>query len=209
MKTLILGPTFVLHATEPPDTLADRLAAWAAAPGCPYQASRQGRHLQLAIPARRRHRWSPWLTVEVRDAQPMPTLPPTVTGETATHQPRHTPRAGRHEPETGAGSVEKAGGVGGAEVFARFNPSPAIWTGYILASLALLTIIFGAAMWATAELMLDRPPHALWVIPACLLVLALMWTASALGQRLAADEMADMRRAIEHAINPDTSPSRQ
>lgn len=174
MKTLILGPTFVLPVAEPPEVVADRLATWLADPACPFPGHRQGLHLQLAVPPKQRHRWSPWLTLEVREPLPMPHLPATVS--------------------TGANPPPEA------EVFARFNPSPAIWTGYILASLAIITTMIGAAMWGLAQVITENPPTALWVVPIGVLALVVMWALSAAGQRLAADEMHAMRNAIESAI---------
>ena len=88
----------------------------------------------------------------------------------------------------------------GAEAFGRFNPSPAIWTAYMLGSLALLTTAAGAAMWGAAEIALKRPPLAFWIIPACVAVLALMWWVSAIGQRLAHEQMDAMRAAVEAAL---------
>ena len=85
----------------------------------------------------------------------------------------------------------------GSELFVRINPSPAIWTAYVLASLAIITTALGALIWASAQLMLSSPPHALWIIPVCFALLAVMWAISAAGQRLAATEMKRMRQEIE------------
>ena len=172
MKNLVLGPTFVLHANGTPEAVAAQLGAWIESQTCPFVGGRQGVHLQLAIPPVQRHRWSPWLTIEVRNTMPMPQLPATLTG-----------------PDAAA-----------AEVFGRFNPSPSIWTGYMLASLALVTIIVAAAMWGVIQLMMDRWPTAMLLVPACVAVMAMMWAVSAAGQRLAADEMARMRDAVERVV---------
>jgi len=185
MKTLILGPTFVLRVAEPPEAVADRLGAWVAGSACEFPGHRQGLHLQLAVPPAKRHRWSPWLTIEVREPlATMPELPPTLTGA---------------EPAGKDGGGGRTG-AGEAEVFGRFNPNPAIWTGYVLVSLALITIGVGAAMWGVAQLMMEDRPTALWVIAACVLVFAAMWSISAAGQRLAADEMQAMKSAVEQAL---------
>jgi len=93
-------------------------------------------------------------------------------------------------------------GTDGAEAFGRFNPSPAIWTAYMLGSLTLITTAFGAGMWGVAEIALKEPPLALWIIPVCAAVLALMWWASAVGQRLARDQMDRMRAAVDSALKP-------
>lgn len=176
MKTLILGPTFVLPATEPPEAVAQRLGDWVEDSASPFVGGRQGLHFQLAVPPAQRHRWSPWLTIEVCEPlAAMPELPATVVGS-------------------------DDGRPTSAEVFGRFNPSPAIWTGYVLVSIALLTIGLGAAMWGVAQLMMQNPPTALWAVAACVVVFALMWSVSAAGQRLATDEMQAMKAAVEQAL---------
>lgn len=176
MKTLILGPTFVLPVAEPPEAIAHRLGDWVDSSASPFVGHRQGLHLQVAIPPAQRHRWSPWLTIEVREPlAAMPDLPATVV-------------------------ASEDGRPNAAEVFGRFNPNPAIWTGYVLVSLALLTIGLGAAMWGVAQLMMENPPTALWAVAACVVVFTLMWSVSAAGQRLAADEMHAMKSAVERAV---------
>jgi len=163
LKSLILGPTFTIRLDLPPDGARDRLDAWIRSEACGYDGDSAGLHFQLAEIRSRRRRWSPWLTLEVRETD------------------------------------------GGSEAFGRFNPSPGIWTGYMLASLALLTIGFGAAMWGAAEMLTGQPPWALLVIPACLLVLVLMWLFSAAGQRLARERMDAMEADIRRALNPAAS----
>lgn len=85
---------------------------------------------------------------------------------------------------------------GRAVLHGRFNPSAGIWTGYMMTYLSLVTIILGASMWGLAEVILDRTPWALAFIPACVVVGALMFWASAVGQRLARPEMGAMHGAL-------------
>ena len=101
---------------------------------------------------------------------------------------------------------EETGGAegGGESVLAgRFNPANNIWVGYMLTYLALLTLILGSAMWGTAELMLGRTPRSMLLIPACVVVGVVMFWASAVGQRIAKPEMAQMREAVEGALGID------
>lgn len=85
-------------------------------------------------------------------------------------------------------------------VAGRFNPSNGIWAGYMLTYLALATLAIGAAMWGTAQMLLDRTPWAFAFIPACVVVGGLMFWASAVGQRIAGPEMGAMREAVESAL---------
>lgn len=161
MKTLVLGPTFLIPLSSPAGDACERLASWLASDACGYVGEAAGTHFQIAEKPERRHRWSPWLTLDVRETE------------------------------------------AGAEAFGRFNPSPAIWTGYMLTSLALLTIGFGAAMWGVAEMLVREPPRALLVIPVCLVALVVMWAVSATGQRLARGEMDAMREAVQGVLRSD------
>lgn len=99
-------------------------------------------------------------------------------------------------------TIEVRASDGGSVVAGRFNPSPAIWTAYLLGSLALLTIAVGGSMWGVAQVMLHESPWALLAMPICTVVGAVMWWASAVGQRLARAQMDDMHRAVEAVVAP-------
>ncbi len=167
VATLVLGPTFRVELDEPASLVGDRLAACAAT-ASRFRVERVGHHFQVSVPQGRRHTWSPWLTLELRDESADPPS---------------------------------------CEVFGRFNPSPGIWTGYMLTSLSLFTIAAIAATWAGAELLMNKPPMALWAIPICVAVLITMWLISAAGQRLAHDEMVEMQQLVESAVSGATTAS--
>jgi len=176
MKTLVLGPTRTLTVDLPVDAVIARLGAWLDAEVCPFAGHHRGPHFELSFRPEARRLWSPVLTVEVRVA----------------------PNAG---PSLGPEGVAPEGpAAAGAEIFGRFNPSHGIWTGYMLGSLSLVTIIVGALVWAFAEFTLGRPPHALWAVPVCVVVLGVMWSLSAAGQRLAAGEMDALWAALAEPL---------
>lgn len=91
----------------------------------------------------------------------------------------------------------------GTEVAGRFNPSPAIWTAYLLGSLVLLTVAAGGSMWGVAQVMLHQTPWAFLAMPICFVVGAIMWWASAVGQRLAGAQMTALREGVENAVSHD------
>lgn len=99
------------------------------------------------------------------------------------------------------------GGMTGV-VRGRFNPSPGIWTGYMLTYLALLTIVLGASMWGLAQVVLGRTPWALAFVPGCAVVGGLMFWASAVGQRIAGPEMAAMESAVRGVFAEDDGATR-
>lgn len=170
LSKLVLGPTFKVDLGETADSAVDRLQHCIEG-NCDFDVSQVGEHFQVTIPQDRRHRWSPWLTLEIRGPS--------------------------HDADAESQSAH-------AHAFGRFNPSPGIWTGYMLASLSLLTIAAGAVVWGVAEMMMGHPPRAFWGVPIALVVLVVMWAVSAAGQRLAHDEMVEIQQAIEEALG-DTS----
>ncbi len=179
MKTLILGPTKTVLVDAPLQDTIRRLGAWADAPGCPFTAHHRTAHFQIAPRPAQRRVWSPHLTIDIREA-PEPLMP---TG-----------------PDGVAPTDAALGQVPRTEVFGRFNPSPAIWTGYMLTTLALLTIIVSALVWGGAQVQIGQAPTAWWAIPVAVVILIAMWSASAVGQRLARDQMAAMWADIEGAL---------
>lgn len=134
-----------------------------------FEGRRAGNHLMITVPAGERHFWSPWAHVEVLDP-----------GD---------PSAGGHDPVP----------PGGCVVRGRFTPHPAIWTGYMLAYLALTTLIIFAGVFGYAQHTLERTPTALLVVPACLVVAGAMWVASLIGQRLARAQIATLTGALRAA----------
>ena len=88
--------------------------------------------------------------------------------------------------EAGVGCVTKG----------RFNPSPAIWTGFVLASIVLVAAGFGGAVWSWAEMVLDRPVRGVWVTVASALGVAGLWAVTGVGQWLARAEMARVEGVV-------------
>ncbi|MBZ0171694.1 MAG: hypothetical protein K8E66_04875 [Phycisphaerales bacterium] len=113
-----------------------------------------------------------------------------------------TPRATRHfwSPTL---SIEVREHNGLAIVSGRFNPGPAIWTGYMLTYLSLITISLGALMWGIAELVLGRGPRAMALIPVCITIAAVLFWFSSIGQRLARPEMMAMHAAVCGVLEVD------
>ncbi|MEM1445832.1 MAG: hypothetical protein AAGF84_07250 [Planctomycetota bacterium] len=93
-----------------------------------------------------------------------------------------------------------ASGAGGTHLHARFSPNPSLWTAIGFTYLSLVVIAFFALMWAAAQLLLGNTPHALWVTLGCGLCVALLWWVSLAGQRLAYEQMFEMRHALEERL---------
>lgn len=70
MTTLAMRPTFDLDPDLSPEEAAHRLATIIGAGDGPIVGETVGNHLMLAIRRRDRHVFSPWLTLEIRPADP-------------------------------------------------------------------------------------------------------------------------------------------
>lgn len=99
--------------------------------------------------------------------------------------------------------VESEGGE--AVGHGRFNPSPAIWTAFMLGGLALLTLAFGGVVWACAEWILDRPLIGLWVTGGSVLGILVLLVVSWIGQGLAREEMAEIETLVRRGVGVDQS----
>lgn len=182
MKRVILGPTMSVRLPGPPGPAVERLDAWLAGPGCPFAGTRVGRHFQIAVPPARRRLWSAHLTLEAAGLD-------------------------AHGQRIAHASDDAAAEADATEIYGRFNPSPGLWTGFMLASLALLTVMFMGAMWAWAQTAMDQPPTALVTAPVCAVFIALLWTLNGVGQHLARHEIAAMQEAVEDALAPLREPT--
>jgi len=82
----------------------------------------------------------------------------------------------------------------------RFSPNPALWFAIMFSYLALATISFFAMCWGGAQLIMDNPPRALWVLPGTLTIAISIVVAARIGQRLAHEQMLMMRAALREAL---------
>lgn len=96
----------------------------------------------------------------------------------------------------------------GTRVFGRFSPSPNIWTGFMCAYFGLASAGIFATLAGITQMMLDQRPLALWIALGCVLVIALMIWASRIGQRLAHDQMVQMKSIVLEILDVrDSAPS--
>ena len=88
----------------------------------------------------------------------------------------------------------------GSEVFGRFSPHPSIWTAIMFSYLAIATVCFFAIMFGVSQQLAGQTPWAYLVIPIGLLISVGLWIASKAGQRLAFDEMQQMRSIVQNCV---------
>lgn len=84
----------------------------------------------------------------------------------------------------------------GASVQGRFSPNPSVWTGIMLTYIALFTLMLFATIFGFAQLMTQRSPSALLLLPLLLVICALIYWSSLVGQRLANEQMHQLHDAV-------------
>lgn len=173
---LAIRPTFELDLPAPPGVVADSLGELLGR----YPGQRVGLHLMFTVPEPQRHFWSPYVTIELSAADHA--IEGTVVDAAEGH----------------------SDGEGGTHLHGRFSPRPSLWTVFGLAYFSLLTLAGFAVMWAVAQVVLQRPPHALWVALGCTLMVLLLWWSSQLGRRLAHAQMIELREAVHERCGLST-----
>ncbi|MBK7405018.1 MAG: hypothetical protein IPJ41_10385 [Phycisphaerales bacterium] len=85
----------------------------------------------------------------------------------------------------------------------RFSPKPTIWTAFMLSYIALLTSGSFAMMFAASMLLIGEAPAA-WILLAIALYGSALglYLASQAGQRLAVEQMRELRGFVEASLCP-------
>lgn len=89
---------------------------------------------------------------------------------------------------------------GATELLCRFAPHPSVWTAFAFSYLVLAVGVMAGLVGATAQLTLGRAPLAAWLVPACVLVGAVLFALARAGQRLAATQMQTLRGQLDAAL---------
>jgi len=85
-------------------------------------------------------------------------------------------------------------------VAGRFSPHPSIWTGFRFSFLGIGSLVFVAALFGISQQLSGQSPWAYIFIPIGLSVIALLWFISRTGQKLAREEMEQMKSRIEECL---------
>jgi hypothetical protein len=87
--------------------------------------------------------------------------------------------------------------LAGSLLTCRLSPHPSIWTGVMLAELALLSTVFFAAFFAVGQHVAESPPWAWWVALGALVLAIGLWLGAQLGQHLAREQMELLMAELE------------
>lgn len=98
---------------------------------------------------------------------------------------------------------------GGSILHARFSPHPNIWTMVALSYIAMSVVFMIGGCFGLSQWWIGQSPTALWAMPFALLVSAVLWVVSQIGQKLAAEEMDVLDRLMHKAtaLEADTAPT--
>lgn len=98
-------------------------------------------------------------------------------------------------------TMETVAAGAGSVLHARFSPKPAIWTGFMLSYISLITAGCFGLMFAASFLVIGRSAWLSLVLGCACLALALgMYAAAQVGQRLAHAQMAELRDLVHDAL---------
>ena len=91
----------------------------------------------------------------------------------------------------------------GSVLQGRFAPHPGIWTLYVFLAFGLGFALLVGTAWGYAQWAIERTPWALLSAPLVLLLGSGLYFASIVGQRLGAEQMDQLRAALEGLIADD------
>ncbi len=89
---------------------------------------------------------------------------------------------------------------GGSTLRCRFSPRPDVWTGFMFVYFVMVfVVVFGATLGYVQQVS-DEPAWGYWGVPAGLLVIGGIHLAGYVGQRLAANQMRELRGRLELVV---------
>lgn len=90
---------------------------------------------------------------------------------------------------------------GGSTLRCRFSPRPDVWTGFMFVYFVMVfVVVFGATLGYVQQVS-DEKAWGYWGVPLGLLVIAFIHLAGYAGQRLAADQMRELRDRLESVVS--------
>ena len=88
----------------------------------------------------------------------------------------------------------------GAVLRGRFAPHPNVWTFYLFLAFGLGFALLVGTTWGYAQWTTETTPWALIVVPLVMVLGVALYVASQIGQRLGAEQMTQLRAALEELI---------
>ncbi|GAB5496218.1 MAG: hypothetical protein Phyf2KO_12980 [Phycisphaerales bacterium] len=101
--------------------------------------------------------------------------------------------------------VEVEESESGSLVRAKYSPHPNLWTSFAFGYLTLGTLVFFAGFFALAQTLIGQGTWAWWVTVASLVGMFVMWLIAKVGQRLAHDQMIELRQKLDSILGAPLS----
>jgi len=95
---------------------------------------------------------------------------------------------------------------GGAVLVCRFGPDPYVWALYVLLYATMLGLFAFALLFGLVQLSLAMTPIGLYVAPLALVLAALVYGASFVGQGLGVEQMYVLRAELTRVAEADDRP---
>ena len=104
-------------------------------------------------------------------------------------------------------SVQLQDTVDGSVLRGRFSPRPEIWTMFIFVYFLMTFAIFFGAAFGYVQWSMGDSPWGFLAVPIGVIVIALLHTASLIGQRLSSDQTVQLREELDLLVRKiDDSP---
>ena len=98
-------------------------------------------------------------------------------------------------------TTENDGESNGLLVRCLFAPRPAVWTGFAFVFAILGAFAVAGGLYGMAQITLGETPLAFWAIPIALVLAALTYASSFIGQGLALAQMYELRRTFDAGVS--------
>lgn len=81
-----------------------------------------------------------------------------------------------------------------------FMPMPSIWTAFMALYGMIVFGGFCGAVYGYAQVQLGDTPYAFWALPLAVVLLALVYLAACVGQRMGSAQMQELQQFVQHAV---------
>lgn len=89
---------------------------------------------------------------------------------------------------------------GSTHIHVRFGPHPHVWSMYLAMHAIGAIGTLGAGVFGYSQYLVGQTPWALWALPAAPALAALVWALAFVGQSMSAEQMYELRRFLERAL---------
>ena len=91
-------------------------------------------------------------------------------------------------------------------LFGRFSPHPSVWTAFIFGYLVLAVLSFFGIILGSSQWLMDASVWGFVLVPICIIIGLILWGISQLGERLAREEMIELRVLLDEMLGSLAEP---